>query len=203
MRISIESTGHRWARISTSPGLALNDCSLSKEPETVTMTDSSAAEDAADDDETTVPFSTGSVRDVCTMVTRLCRALMPFLLLFLLETESFFDDPALSGGGRISSAIIITAVFTGEDLVEDEPPVGSASRAAVVRLVTATEDGGEVTETTLTRSGRRRLERSAAPVALGCCVTTRSAGWTVGASVESRGVVVVGAVVSWSEEWER
>ena len=200
MHISIEFTGHRWARISTSPGLALNDCSVSTEPETVTMTDSSAAEDvAADDDETTVPFSTGSVRDVCTMVTRLCRALMmPFLLLFLLETESFFDDPpALSGGGRRSSAVIITAVFTGEDLVE-EPPVGSASMAAVV---TDTEDGGEVTETTLTRSGRRRLERSAAPFALGCCVTTRSA---LDASVESRGVVVVvGAVVSWSEEWER
>lgn len=123
------------------------------------MTDSSPADD---DDDASVPFSTGSVRDVCTMVTRLCRAF--FLLFFLPETESFFELPPddLRGGGKRSSAVIITAVFIGVDLA-DEPGSATASEADG----TATEDGGGLTDTTLTRSGRR-LERSAAVA--GCAV---------------------------------
>ena len=159
------------------------------------MTDSSAAED--DDEEATVPFSTGSVRDVCTMVTRLCRAFF-LLLLFLLETESFLEPPDLRGGGRRSSAVIITAVFIGEDLADESAGSATASEAPEM---TATEDGGgEFTDTTLTR-----LERSAAVAeccVVGCCVMTRSVEWTAAASVELR-CVATGADVSWSEEWER
>ena len=162
------------------------------------MTDSSAADD---DDEA----ASGSVRDVCTMVTRLCRALLFFLLFFLLETESFFEpEPDLRGGGRRSSAVIITAVFTGVDLADE--PAGSAMASDGADDVTATDDGGEFTDTTLTRWSARRLERSAAAVAgcraVGCCAMTRSVEWTAAASVEFR-CVSAGADVSCSEEWER